>query len=130
MSDVTVEVEAPEEESSEPEVVVVQNDDDIVMDATTVTLVERVTRLEDTVISMGAIVENLVEEVASLHVADEVQQEEIVQVAEEVAETAAETADAVEEVVEDIDEASPEITPDELPTVREHFFFRKWGSKK
>lgn len=128
MSDVTVEVEpAP---VSEP-VVIVENDSDsdAVMDVTTIELVERVTRLEDGLALVVTAVEALTEQMAALHITDEVQQEEIEVMAEEVEEVAESAADAIEETVEDVDEASSEITPDELPTVREHPFFRKWGRK-
>jgi uncharacterized coiled-coil protein SlyX len=130
MSDVIVEVEAPESEP-EPAVIIAESgDDDVAMDITTIALVERVTRLEDALALVTVAVEALTEQLTAMQVVDEIQQEEIQLVAEEVEEVAEESADAVEEVVEDIDEASPEIKPDELPTVREHFFFRKWGRNK
>lgn len=127
-TDVTIEVEP--ESDPEPTVIVAEaGDDDVAMDITTIALVERVTRIEDALALVTVAVESLTEQLAAMQVVDEIQQEEIQLVAEEVEEVAEESADAVEEVVEDIDEASPEIKPDELPTVREHFFFRKWGRK-
>src|SRR5262249_32077836 len=107
--------------------------DDVVMDATTVSLVERVTRLEDAFALTAAVVETHTEQLAALTVIDEVQQGEIEAVAEEVA--VQEMNEAAEEAPEETEperepEPEPEPTPrDELPTVREHMWFRKWGRK-
>ncbi len=103
--------------------------DDAVMDGTTIQLVERVTRLEDTVTVMGATIQEIAGRLDGLAVTDEVQQQEIQEVAREVEEVATEAADAIQESVAEVEEASEEITPDELPTQREHPFFRKWGKR-
>lgn len=100
---------------------------DVVMDSTTIALVERVTRLEDALAIQSAVIEEISNQLQSLQFHEEVQDMAIENTNEAVAEVATEAADAVEEVVEDIDEASEEITPDEVPTIREHPFFRKWG---
>jgi hypothetical protein len=126
---VTIEVEP--EESSEPEVVVVADSgsDDAVMDATTIDLVTRVTRCEDAIATLASVVEAQSEQIAALSVVEEVQQAEIEAVAEEVEEVAEASADAMEEIAEEVVEASPEIEPEEVPSSREHFFFRKWGNR-
>lgn len=127
MSDVTV-IET--EQEPEPTVVVVDaGDDDSVIEAATLDHVERITRLEDTVTLLTAAIESLTEQVAALTVVDEMQEMEIRNVAEEVENVAEDTAEVITDVVEEVDEASPEITPDEVPTVREHPFFRKWGKR-
>lgn len=128
MSDVTVIETEPE---PEPTVIVVDDggDDDSVIEAATLDHVERITRLEDTVTLMAAALEEITERLSALTMIDEAQQVEIETMADEVAEVATEAADAVEEVVEEVDEASPEITADEVPAVREHPFFRKWGKR-
>ena len=109
---------------------------DAVMDAATISLVERVTRVEDSLVVMAATVEAHSEQLGVLTMADEIQQAEIEQVAEATADVAqteeaiAEgAADAIEEVAEDVEEASPEIEPDEIPSVRTHWFFKRWGNR-
>lgn len=121
--------------------------DDAAQDAVNLQLVERVTRLEDALVVQSQAMEQLQEQISGLNLredvqdmVDQAQQEQINDVAEEtdeaVEEVAEEAADAVEETVEDIQKASEseseegsEITPDEVPTVKEHPFFRKWGKK-
>ena len=110
--------------------------DDAVMDATTIGLVERVTRIEDALTVMAATVETHSEQLGVLAMTDEVQQQEIEAVNEEAqqaeqiaATTAVGAADAIENVAEDIEEASPEIEPEEIPTTRTHWFFKRWGGK-
>ena len=129
MSDTTVVVEA----EPEPEVTVVDTDNDDAVEAvelaTEIELVERITRLEESHNTLVAVVAGLTEQLQSMQITDDIQQAEIEQTQEAVAEVAEEVADAVEDVVDDIDEASEEVTPDEVPTVREHPFFRKWGRR-
>lgn len=110
--------------------------DDAAQDAVNLQLVERVTRLEDALVVQSQAMEQLQEQISGLalredvqDMVDQAQQQEI----EEVAEGA---ADAVEEVVEDVQEATEpeseeghEVEPDEVPTVKEHPFFRRWGRK-
>lgn len=127
MSEVTVEVE-PESSDDSPDVVVVDTGDSGT-DETAIDHEGRITRIEDTLVVIGEGMQSLSERLDALAVTDEIQEMEIREVAEEVEEVATEAADAVEEVVEEVDEASPEITPDEVPAVREHFFFRKWGRR-
>ena len=131
-SDEDNEVEEVEEAAEE----IADAVDDAVMDATTIGLVERVTRIEDSLIVMAATVEAHSEQLGVLAMADEVQQQEIEAVAEEAqqaeqtaATTAVGAADAIEEVAEDIEEASPEIEPEEIPTTRTHWFFKRWGGR-
>lgn len=94
----------------------------------------RLTRVEDGLALVATAVEALTEQISGLQFTDQIQQTEIQQVAEQQQEVAEEVADAIEETVEDVAEATEpeseegsEVTPDEVPTVREHPFFRKWG---
>lgn len=109
---------------------------DAVMDAATISNVERITRLEDTVTVLTGVVENIGEQLQGMMVMDEIQQQEIDRTQAAVAEVASETADAVTDVVEDIEqatepesEAGSDVEPDEVPSVRDHPFFRKWGRR-
>ena len=130
MSDTTVVVEAePEQETVE--VVETSNDDatDAVELAVEIQLVERITRLEESHNTLVAVVAALTEQLEAMKVTDEIQQTEIDATQEAVVEVATEAADAVQETVEEVEQASEEIKPDEVPTVREHPFFRKWGRR-
>jgi hypothetical protein len=130
MSDTTVVVEA----EPEPEVTVVDTggeDDavDAVELAVEIQLVERITRLEESHNTLVAVVAGLTDQIQGMQMTDEIQQAEIEQTQEAVVEVATEAADAVQETVEEVEQASEEIKPDEVPTVREHPFFRKWGKR-
>lgn len=95
---------------------------------------ERLTRLEDGLALVATAVEGLTEQVSSLKFTDEMQEQEIQQVAEQTHEIAEGAAEAIQETVEEVEEATDkdseggsDITPDEIPSSKSHWFFRKWG---
>lgn len=136
MSITVIDTDNDDSETEEAVEEVAEALDDAVMDATTISLVERVTRVEDALQVQAAAIEGITERISSLTFTDEMHATEIQEtreavniVAEQQEEIAEGAAEAVQEVVEDIDQASEEIKPDELPTVREHWFFKRWGKR-
>lgn len=111
--------------------------EDAVMDSTTIQLVERVTRTEDALQVLAANMEALTQRLEDTVWKAEMAQSSADVANERITEVAEEAADAIEETVEDVVEATDEdsekgseITEDEVPTTREHPFFRKWGRGK
>lgn len=130
MSD-TVVVVADDDAGDTDETVVVADDhsaQDAVQDAVTINLVDRMARNEEAHNTLVAIVAALSDKVDSLSFHQEMTDDTVQHVAAEVQEVAEQAADAIEDVVSDVDEASEEVTQDEVPTVRTHPFFRRWGS--
>jgi len=124
----------PEAEEVAEEVVEEAGTDavDAVEIAVEIQLVERVTRLEDALTIVSAVVEEHSEMIAGLQVTDEIQQMEISAVAEETQEVAEGAGEAIVEVAEATEKDSPsgsEVTPDEVPATREHWFFKNWRNR-
>jgi DhnA family fructose-bisphosphate aldolase class Ia len=102
---------------------------DVVMDATTIGLVDRMARMEEHQGTVDGILQSFNERLERLEFSAEMQTEMVQAVHEEVQEVATEAADAIQDTISEVEEASEEVTADEVPSATDHPFFRKWSKR-